>query len=91
MDKYYLNNCINRYTKEQKHATLIGKEIVILEAEIGKPAWLCVKTEEDEWCPWHRIRTSTVKDVVEYDDRYYGKIIEIHTNNSIYYIEPRVR
>lgn len=91
MKSYYLVDCVDVNTKEKKHEVFIGRDVVILEAEAGKPAWLCIKSD-DEWCPWHRVRTSIVKDVYFYEYEYRKantEEIKIETRNTIYYIESK--
>lgn len=68
--------CVSKIT----HDEIQGKFCVVLEAEVGKSAWLVVKTNDDV-VPWHRIQTSSVEQVMKDRNKMY-----IFTEMSTYCI-----
>lgn len=85
----YYTVTVKSESENEHHELINGSKAVILEAEIGKPAWFCYLTD-DITIPWHRVRTSDVTDIREtticlasYPPQYV-RTIEICTTNSKY-------
>lgn len=69
------------FISKDTHENIQGKFCVVLEADVGKPAWLAIKMPEDELVPWHRIQTSLVEQTMKDKNKLY-----IFTEMSTYVI-----
>lgn len=90
VDVNYYTVAVESEDENEYHELINGSKAVIVEAEIGKPAWFCYLTD-DITIPWHRVRTSDVTDIRETTsiclDSYppqQVRTIEICTANSKY-------
>lgn len=86
--KYYTVT-VKSESENEYHELINGSKAVIVEAEIGKPAWFCYLTD-NPILRWHRVRTSDVTNIQETtmcltsDPPQYVRTIEIYTANSKY-------
>lgn len=62
------------------HALIQGTTATIIDAEVGERGYICYYSTDPWGVEWHRIHTSTIRNIIVDDE---GNIC-IETENSIY-------